>query len=370
MPGYRILSSDDHIIEQADLWTSRIEPKFRDQAPHVVREEDEDWWYCDDKKLISVVTGTQAGTRFEEPEKLSRADVFENVRPGGYVPEEHVKDMDADGIDVSIIYPSTGLVMYQVLDSELLSAIFRAYNDWLAEFCEPFPKRLKGVAMLNLDDVQDGVKELQRCANRGFAGAMIPAYIEARPYDSPEYEPLWAAAEDLEIPISLHAVTTRQAPGKQFAVTSTTLSNLVNIDHWVRMSLADITLSGVFDSHRKLQVGAVEHELAWIPHFVERLDYAYTQRPKRDTSYSFGDNMLPRDYIKKNVFYSFQEDALGIRLREIIGVDSLLWGSDYPHQEGTFPRTREILEEILADCTDDEKAKIVGGNAARVYHLE
>ncbi len=144
---------------------------------------------------------------------------------------------------------------------------------------------------------------------------------------------------------------------------------MCNIDHWVRTSLASMIYGGVFERYPRLQVGSIEQELSWVPHFLDRLDYNYTQRVRELAPYRYKENMLPSDYFHRNVFLGFQEDALGIRLRDIIGVDSLLWGSDYPHIESTFPRSREILEEILADCTEEEKAKIVGGNAARIYRL-
>ena len=120
----------------------------------------------------------------------------------------------------------------------------------------------------------------------------------------------------------------------------------------------------------KLMVGSVEQELSWVPHFLDRLDYNYTQRAIGDSSYRFKGDALPSDSYHSNVFPGFQEDALGIRDRHIIGVDKLLRGSDYPHQESTFPRSREIIEEILVDCTEEEKSKIAGANSARVYRLQ
>lgn len=367
MSSYRIISSDSHVIEPPDLWTSRIDSKFRERAPKLLREEGFDWWYCDGLRLISTQAGAQTGKRFEEPEKLTRKELFENVRPGGYIPEEHVKDMDADGVDVSILYPTIGLLLYSVPDTELVTASFRVYNDWVAEFCRPFPNRLKANAMVNVDDVQDGVRELERCAKLGITGAMITSYPpEGHSFDSPEYEPLWAAAQDLDLPLSLHAISNRS---RQFTATSTKISYLINMDYWVRLSIADMTLSGVFERYPRLQVGSVEHELSWVPHFVERMDYGYTQRPATDRAHRFKEGVLPSDFIHRNVFFGFQEDSLGIKLRELIGVDNLLWGSDYPHQESTFPRSRQILDEILADCTSEEKAKIVSGNAARIFHL-
>ena len=374
MAGYRIISSDDHVFEPQDMWTGRVEPKFGDRAPRIVREESGvDWWYCDGLRVVSVEPATQAGVRFVEPEKLKiDRDTFEDVRPGAYVPEEHVKDMDIDGIDVSIVYPTVGLTLFRLPDSELLTALFKTYNDWIAEFCKPFPNRLKGIAMLNVDDIQDGINELERCAKLGFAGAMITSYPpEEKLYDLPEYEPLWAAAQDLEVPISLHVSTNRMSPGREhldFLFASPAFMS--NIDHWARMSIAQMIFSGVFERYPKLRVVAVEHELSWVPHFLERIDFTYTQRQVEFAPYRFKEDMLPSDYFHQNVTLSFQEDALGIKLREVIGVDKLLWGADYPHPESTFPKSREILEQMLVECSEEEKAKIVGGNASRIYHLD
>ena len=101
--------------------------------------------------------------------------------------------MDIDGIDISIVYPTVGLLIFGMPDSEFVTSLFRTYNDWVAEFCSGFPRKLKGIAMLNIDDVQTGIKELERCVKLGFTGAMISVYPpEERSYDSPEYEPLWA----------------------------------------------------------------------------------------------------------------------------------------------------------------------------------
>ena len=368
MASYPIISSDSHVFELLDLWTSRTEPKFREGAPRVVTMEDGDWWCCQEKKLISFGIGAQAGRRFDEPEKLSLIDTFENVLPGGYVPDERIKDMDIDGVDGDVVYPTVGLFLFGVPETELLSALFRTYNDWIGEFCGAFPERLKGIAMLNVDEVQAGIEEMERCAKLGMVGAMIPVSPpEGREYYLPEYEPLWAAAQDMEMPISLHIGTNRVQNAA--AIESLTPAFQCNKDHWVRMSLAHMIYAGVLERYPKLQVGTVEHEVHWVPYFLDRMDYVYTQLPRRGDWPRFENDMVPSDFFHRNVFVSFQEDALGVKERDIIGVDNLLWASDYPHQESTFPRSPEILEEILADCTMDEKAKIAGGNTARVYNI-
>src|SRR5437867_617337 len=197
MSGYRIISSDNHVFEPADLWTTRAASTFRDRAPRVVREADGDWWYCDHHRVIGLGAGAQTGMRFGQSDQLRRTTTFDHVRPGGYIPEAHVKDMDTDGVDVSIVYPTVGLLLYSVPDSDLLTAIVRTYNDWLAEFCNAFPDRLKGIAMLNVDDVPSAVKELERSAKMGLVGGLITVYPpEGRGYNLPEYEPLWAARSE------------------------------------------------------------------------------------------------------------------------------------------------------------------------------
>ena len=140
------------------------------------------------------------------------------------------------------------------------------------------------------------------------------------------------------------------------------------MDHYGRVSLAEMIYSGVLERFPRLQVGAVEFELGWIPHFLDRIDFNYNQRGLKGTV-RFKNDMLPSDFWYRNCFAGFQEDSLGIKERHVIGVDNLLWGSDYPHTESTWPRSREIIEDILAECTEEEKTKIAGGNSARVYNM-
>ena len=374
MGNYKVISSDSHIFEPADLWTTRIEPKFKDRAPRMMRREKDntDWWVIDGLETVSAGSGGGQGTsRFEDPENLSFAGTADQILPGGYIPEEHVKDMDIDGIDMDLLYPTNGLLLYGTPDGELLTAVFNAYNDWIAEFCKTIPSRLKGIGQLNVDDVQQSVKELERCQKMGLVGVMISVYPpEARPYSLPEYEPLWAAAQDLGMPISLHLGTNRANPGAaHIHLESFGPAAFTNLDYWVRMSLAHMIFSGVFERYPKLQVGSIEMELSWAPHFLDRLDYNYTQRPPTGDWYTFKGDVLPSDFFHQNVFLSFQDDGLGVRDRDIIGVDQIAWGSDYPHPESTFPRSMEVLEEVLAGCNDEEKAKIAGGNIVRIYNL-
>ena len=370
MRDYKIISSDSHILEPGDLWTSRAAPKYRDRVPYIAQAKDNTYrWYVEkDLEVMAIGHFSQAGKRFEAANEIT-FDGTQEVRRGGYDPDEHVKDMEIDGVDGEILYPSMGILLFKVADSELLTAIFKTYNDWLGEFCSAYPDQLKGIAMVNLEDLQEGIRELERTRKMGLAGAMISLYpTDNRQYDQPEYESFWAAAQDLDMPISLHTGTQRPGTGQIGLGENQTFAFRVNIDTWVRRSLANIIETGVLERYPKLRVGAVEFELSWVPYFLRMVDYVYKERQDH-MPYRFKNNLLPSDIFHSNVFVSFQEDDLGIRLRDIIGVDNLMWGSDYPHAESTFPRSQQILDDILAECTQEEKAKISGENAAKLYNF-
>ncbi len=334
-----ILSSDSHVFEPPDLWTTRIDAAFRDRAPRMQRIDGADQLVVEADQVISGIgLISNAGARFEAPETISGQGRFEDVPRGGYA---------------------------------LLSAIFRAYNEWLAEFCRADPARLKGIAMVNLDDIPDGIKQLERAAKMGFAGAMITEYPpEERRYDQPEYEAFWAAAQALDLPLTLHTATRRQ--GKIRGAGQKTLrdaSSRATKAFYPAMSMCDMIFSGVFERYPDLKLVIAEFELAWAPHLLSTMDYTYRERHE-EALYRFKDAMRPSDFFHRNVFLSFQEDGVGIRLRDVIGPDNMMWGSDYPHSESTFPQSRKILEEILAGVPEEEQAKIVGANTARLYHFD
>jgi predicted TIM-barrel fold metal-dependent hydrolase len=367
-----VLSSDSHVFEPPDLWTQRIDRAFRDRAPRMRRVDGADQLVVEDDQFVSGIgLISNAGARFDAPETISGSASFDDVPRGGYDPDQHLADMRIDGVAGEVLYPSQGLFYFKVADTALMSAIFRAYNDWLAEFCQADPARLKGIAMVNLDDVAEGVRELERAARLGLAGAMITEFpLEHRRYDQPEYEPFWAAAAALDMPLSLHTATRRQ--GKIRGAGGKTLrdaSSRATKAFYPAMSMCDMIFSGVFERHPRLMLAIVEFELAWAPHLLSTMDYTYRERHE-EAFHRFRDGRRPSDFFRSNVFLSFQEDAIGIRLRDTIGVDNMMWGSDYPHSESTFPRSREILAEILAGVPTDEQAKIVGGTTARLYHFD
>jgi predicted TIM-barrel fold metal-dependent hydrolase len=372
-----MISSDSHIVEPPDLWTGRG-TELGDRMPRVVSEDDGEWWYVDGRKTMSFL-GTQTGDRFDrDSAELATSGTFDQVRPAAYDPAQYIAENQDDGVWGSVIYPSQGLVLFSVPVTDVVTAAMKGYNDWLADFCREDTSRLKGLAMINLDDIDDAVRELQRARDLGLCGAMITVLPPKwAPFRSEAYDPFWAVAQDLQMPLSLHVGTERADVHEGASSFTLDVKNVppaffVNKDYQIRQTLADLIFSGVFERFPTLRVGTVEHELSWIPFFLDQLDYTYTQRPPRGPEWiRFRDrDALPSDFFHRNAFASFQEDNVALRVREYIGVQTLMWGSDYPHTESTFPRSREILGRILADVPAAEVRQIVSGNCASLYGFD
>jgi predicted TIM-barrel fold metal-dependent hydrolase len=376
MAAYKLISADSHIVEPPDMYSARIEPKFRDRAPRMERRKTEggreyDAWMINGMQVGTLGAVMQAGQRFEDPSQIDFLGVWEDVRKGGYDAHSMIVENEEDGVWGSCLQPSQGLFWYRLPDSELLTEICRVYNDWITDFCKPYPERLKGIAMLNVDDVEEGCRELERVKKLGLVGAFIPVSpLPDKPYRDPIYDRLWATAQDLEMPLLLHIATNRAGvPGCEFTINVGELTGAgrSTTDHWVRYSLSAMVFAGVFDRYPRLKVGSVEHETAWIPHWLKQMDFTYRERPVFTKGWKSSDGMLPSDYWQRNMFVEFMEDDLGVELRKHIGVDNMLWGSDFPHAESTWPQSQQFLERIFAGVPEEDRRKITADNAAKLF---
>ena len=289
---------------------------------------------------------------FETPEQLTVEHRMATVPRGGVDPHAHVMDMDTDTVAGGVLYPSQGLTVYRIPDSLLLSAIFRAYNDWLADFCQPYPHRLKGIAMLNVDDVKDAVGELDRAATQGLARAMIPIRPLEHRYDHLLYEPLWAAAQDLTMPLSLHVGTRRWRPGMDPNAPglSRDVVETSNREYDVREAIAAMIFGGVFERYPQLKVGAVEFEVGWAPYFMSRMDDVYTARcwGELETirAQRITERLLPPEYLPQfSGRCPRHRVALTLGSRIYCGLQTIRMPSP------PFPRSREIVDRILQGDT-------------------
>ena len=209
-----LISSDSHIIEHPRLFEGRMPKHLEDRTPHVVRGPDGDFRHLDGYKLCSFSSGVDTGQRFiKGTNERELNGTFDEVPSSCYDPRAYLDDNETDGVWGTVIYPTLGLVLFYIPDTELVTGVFGAYNDWLAEFCSEDPSRLKGIAMVNVDDPDEGTRELERCRALGLAGAMITCAPPSwAPYRSDVYERFWATAQDLDMPLSMHCATERGRP--------------------------------------------------------------------------------------------------------------------------------------------------------------
>ena len=373
----KLISADSHVVEPPNLWQERIDAKYRDRAPRMIHDAGVDRWIVDESIAIgSTGAPSQAGRRYEDKESLSIEAAFADTPKAAWDPDARLAASAEDGVVGEVIFPTIAVRMVETnIDTDLLSACCRAINDWMADFTGAHPKRMKGTCLLNVDDIDKAVAELERCVRLGTAAACIPAYPgEGRTYDLPQCDKLWAAAQDAGIPIVMHTGSYRPGPGVigSFAndiSAAGTSSFRASEDYWARRAIGDMMFSGVFERFPKLIVGAVEFELGWAPYFIQTMDRHYEEH-RYVKEIRFKDERMPRDFFHENVFVTFQEDVAGIMTRHITGVDNILWGSDFPHTESTWPRSREVLSELLADVPEEEVAQMTHANAARIFRFE
>ena len=292
-----------------------------------------------------------------------------DVVKGGYDPHARLRDMDADGVDVGIVYPTVALTLYRLPDRELVGELFRAYNSWLADFCAVAPARLHGIGALVADSPEDSVQEIARCRDLGHVGLLVPLYDDRdTDFGAPEWDPVWAAAQDAGLPIGVHAFV--RGPGGRSSVTEGTMDALVERPARVQRALLSLILGHAFDRFPQLRVVSAENEAGWAAPMLERADTAFHRGRFRDLPGGPPDR-APSELFHEHVFLTVLDDRTALHARDVIGPENLMWSSDYPHNVSTWPRSAERIASVTraAAVGDDDLARFVGGNAARLYEL-
>jgi predicted TIM-barrel fold metal-dependent hydrolase len=360
-----VISADSHVVEPLALWTESCSARFRDRVPRLARDVDGrkgSFVVCEDALAMPLSAFCSAGLSAAEMADAFAADE-PAVRKGGFEPAARLADMARDGVAAEVLYPSVALQVFRVRDAALQAECFRIYNDWLAAFCAAAPERLFGVGLVSLFDVAAAVRAVERAAADGLRGVMVWA---APPlgdsYALPTYEPFWRAAEEARLPVSLHLGTTQDltAPGESIAV-----AFMMTILP-VQRALAQLVLGGVLERHPGLRIVSVENEVGWLPHFLARLDRA-ASRYREVAGLTL--RCPPGETFRRQVSATFQEDRIGIAARHQIGVDCLMWASDYPHSDSTWPHSQAVIARDFADVPDDERDRITAGNVARLYGI-
>jgi predicted TIM-barrel fold metal-dependent hydrolase len=380
MAAQHVISADSHMMEPADLWVERLDAKYKDTAPRVVKQEGKGGYVFVAPGVPSfpVAGGFAAGRSgddLKEFMKKGQEEGYITARPSGWDPVERLKDQDIDGVEAEVLYTTLGMTLFGLHDADMQRACFKAYNDWLAEFCSHDRNRLIGAALISLEDLGEGVKELERARRIGLKGAMIwGAPPRERPYTSKEYDPFWAAAQELEMPLSLHVITGKKPPKTEAdrekvrtARDQSFVRGYMNLIHEVQRSLTDIIFGGVMMRFPKIRIVSAENDTGWIAHYMYRMDHAFD---KFGALMADKLDMKPSEYVRRNVWATFQDDPIGPMLFKFFGGDNFMWASDFPHTDSTWPNSLKVIEQDFEGVPADVKQKIICDNAAKLYHID
>ncbi|HEY2098261.1 MAG: hypothetical protein QOC67_1961 [Pseudonocardiales bacterium] len=370
----QLISVDDHLVEPPHVWQDRLPARYLADGPKIVEEEVEGGgppahvWYYEGRRYPQIGLNAVAGKRPEEfgTEPLRYSDML----PGCYDPEARVIDMDLDGVQAAICYPSfpgfAGKVFLQGNDRELGALCVRAFNDFMIdEWCAAAPERFIPVVMLPLWDVQACVAELHRTVAKGakaitFSENPVPLGLPS--FHTDHWDPLFAAAEEAGIPLCMHFGTSGQAPttapDAPFAVTIT----LFGCNSM--FAAADLMFSPVFHRHPGLKVALAEGGVGWVPYLLERADYVWDRHRYYQ---NVNQDMKPSDIFRRNIWGCFIDDVHGLRSRDVIGVDRITWECDYPHSDSNWPNSRKRAVEVFAEVPDDEVHRIVEWNSRELF---
>ena len=360
------ISSDSHVVESAEFFHP-LEKLFGDRAPKMVTVDPNrgpQLSLGNGKLGIGLSGFFMQNVDFTTPEAMEMRKLgYELARPGCYDVAERLKDQELDGINAEIIYPSVIFNVYQIEDLDIVKASFSLYNDWVADYCKGAPGRLFPLASIQLFDLDEAIREMERSKKLGHVGVSVAATAPPdKLYSDPFYNKFWEAAQAMEMPINWHIFTgATENHGLPFRQGGSALSFA-----GVMFTVADIIQSGVCERYPGVRFVVTEFEAGWVGIMLKRLDWAYIRGGGEKV---FGMPLLPSEYWRRNFRVTFEDDPLGIMTREFIGTETMMWGSDYPHGDSVFPHSMQVLSEILSDCTPEERYQMTVKNVVELYKL-
>jgi predicted TIM-barrel fold metal-dependent hydrolase len=360
-----VIDADAHVVEPRSAWNT-VPEEYR---PRIDRDaHGYEHVVVGDTEILAVPLGTLAtpGARFSDQASFRS---LEEAHPGGSDPKLRLSDMDTEGIDQAVLYPSVGLYVWSLADPAAATALARAYNDWLASVCATDPVRLFGAAMLPVQDLVSAVAELRRAVRElGFRAAFVrPNPCCGRSLSDPAYEPLWEAAEDLGVAVGVHEGSSVILPtlGSDRPFNPLVL-HAVSHSFEEMLAYAQLSAFGVFERHPDLRVVFLESSGGWVPFWLERLD---------EQAESFGEfcpemKLRPSEYFARQCWISYEIDEQTLPvLAPLIGEDRIVWGSDYPHHDATFPGAVARLRRTIGPLEEEVRTRVLGTNARDLYRL-
>ncbi|MCH7996936.1 MAG: amidohydrolase [Chloroflexi bacterium] len=378
--GFKVLDSDMHVHEPWDLWLNYIDPEFRDRAPVGTSKDPMDMNTAVEGRPVGFVTESNVRSHQEEQaHRIVEKDKAETMSEGvarGFDAVSQLHAMETEGLDAAVLLPTRGLAVAGVEfnDIKFASAVTRAYNDWLRDFCSQGSQRLFGAGMLLLDDVQEAVKEAQRCRKElDFKGIFArPNPVRERNWHDPAYDPLWAECQSLGMPVIFHEgfrCNLPQAMAERFLKEPNKVWTMAHVAcHPIEQMYACLCfcMGGVMERYPALRVGFLEGNASWIPFWLWRMDEHYELRERWASDYI---SMKPSEYFKRQGFVSIDADEEPAKYAvDWAGDENFVFSTDYPHTDSKYPHAVEQF--LTLPLSQDSKRKILWDNCARLYDME
>ena len=375
MTDYRIISGDCHIDMTwmpGDLWVKNAPAKFKEQVPQVRETSDGPHWFVEGKDV-----GVYGGLGFgfdrvqrgysKHVERMFEAGFYEGG-PHPTTPALRLKDQELDGIDAEVMYGILGIGL-KMTDRELIHAVYEVYNDWAAEFCRSNPRRFVGLACIPNHDPDAAAKELRRAAGLGLKGADFAVSTAVYPIWHGAWDRLWDTAQECRMPISFHTVgypvrepadeTMAKEYNLRYRATRTTMFQISAAEY-----LASIVFSGALDRFPGFKFVLGEAGVTWLPYILDRMDEEY-----EDRYYQLNLSMKPSELWRRQGFSTYQREPSLPPMIPLIGEDTIIWGSDYPHPDGIWPDSQTWIAKDLAGVSPAVQRKILCENAGKLYGL-
>jgi uncharacterized protein len=374
---FGVISADDHVLEPPELWTKRMsKAKWSDRIPQVVRQADGTERWVIDGEVIAGASLTSAGAlsndRAIEPQNWSQ------VPRAAYDPQARLKAMDADKIDVSVLYPtvagSSGEVLAAIKDPELQAECAQVYNDWLIDVWAAISPRFIPQAVVPVSSVEAAAAEAKRALGRGHKGIILPAapaqfYPSAPHLFLKDWDPLWVVAQDAGVPVCFHAGS---APSALFDISPTFSPAIARAFDHVRQAAGSsaimngIVLSGILLRFPKLQAVFAASAIDHVAFGLEHIDHQW-DRQLMAVNENYKE--LPSDIFRRQCFVTTWMEKVGLRSRGFIGVDRIMWQSEFPRAISTYPESSTMIENNFRDVPKEDREKILCRNAAKLYHI-